>query len=78
MLTTLSPPENTPADNSVPLVLLLVVTAPEAKTIKHPLTVPPLVAMTKLTALEIALLPADAADHEGVARAFDTGVDQFG
>ena len=78
MLTTLSPPENVPADSSVPAVLAFVVTAPDANTRKHPFTVPPFVAIVKLTADEIAFDPLDAADHDGVPRAFDAGVDQFG
>jgi hypothetical protein len=78
MLTTLSPPENTPADSSVPAVLLFVATAPLAKAKKQPFTVPPFVAIVNDTALEIAFDPADADDHDGVPRAFDAGVDQFG
>ena len=60
-LTTLSPPENVPAEYSVPFVSPSVATAPVPYTRKHPLIVPPFVMMVKASAADSDFEPPDAA-----------------
>jgi hypothetical protein len=74
----LSPPEKTPAEKSVPDVLLFVATAEAPRTMNEPLTVPPVVAMMNESAAESAFAPAEAAAQAQVARALLAGVDQSG
>lgn len=65
--TVFDPPVNAPAEYNVPLVLSIVLTAPEPKTRKQPPTVPD-EPMANDKAAEVAFDPDDAADHATVLR----------
>lgn len=67
-----------PAEYRTPAVELLAATAPEPKTRKHPLTVPPVVAITKDAADAMAFSLEEAAENETEALALEAGVDHKG